>query len=83
MRPLGRAAVLTRILSASPPGSKNRPRRFRFAHAVGKAVRRELWEAYSWVMAAYRKVADRLRTGDREAAFPLGCFPPVLPFVDG
>ena len=31
-------------------------------------------------LLAYRDAADRLREGDRGAAFPNGCFPPPLPF---
>ena len=46
-------------------------------------VRRELWEAYRWFVAAFREAAERLRAGDRNALFPLGSFPPALPFVGG
>ena len=31
--------------------------------------------------AAFREAAEKLRAGDREAAFPVGSFPPGLPFV--
>lgn len=74
------------MLAQGPP---HRPAKIKkspapFVHAVSKAVRRQLWEAYSLgVAAAYRTAADRLRAGDREAVFPLGCFPPALPFVGG
>ena len=50
-------------------------------HAASKPARLALVEAYRWFEAAYREAADRLRVGDREAAFPEGCFPPSLPFV--
>ena len=43
----------------------------------------ELWEAYAWFVAAFREAAEKLRAGDRNAAFPIGSFPPGLPFVGG
>jgi len=50
-------------------------------HAASKAARKSFWEAYSAFVAAFREAADRLRAGDRTARFPLGSFPPALPFV--
>lgn len=50
-------------------------------HAASKAARKRFWEAYSAFVAAFREAADRLKTGDRTARFPLGSFPPALPFV--
>ncbi len=52
-----------------------------FVHAATRKIRKELREAYGWFVAAYREAADRLRKGDRNAAFPPGSFPPHLPFV--
>jgi hypothetical protein len=52
-----------------------------FVHAATRKIRKELWDAYGWFVAAYREAADRLRNGDRNAAFPPGSFPPHLPFV--
>jgi hypothetical protein len=46
-------------------------------------VRRELWNAYSLFVAAYRDAAEKLKTGIRDVVFPQGCFPPSLPFVGG
>jgi hypothetical protein len=46
-------------------------------------VRRELRDAYFWFVAAYRDAAEKLRAGQRDALFPVGCFPPPLPFVGG
>jgi hypothetical protein len=46
-------------------------------------VRRELWEAYRLFVDAFRRAAEKLRAGDRNAEFPLGSFPPGLPFVGG
>ena len=50
-------------------------------HAFRKSVRKALYEAYAWFVAAYREAAAKLRSGDRTVAFPRGCFPPRLPFV--
>jgi len=50
-------------------------------HAYRKTARKALYEAYAWFVAAYREAAAKLRSGDRNAAFPRGCFPPRLPFV--
>jgi hypothetical protein len=33
-------------------------------------------------VAAFREAADKLRAGDRNAAFPIGSFPPRLPYVE-
>jgi hypothetical protein len=80
-RPLGLESVLVQDPHHRPAKIKKSPAPF--VHAISKAVRRELWEAYALVVAAYRTAADRLRAGDRQAVFPLGCFPPALPFVGG
>ena len=29
------------------------------------------------------RASERLKAGDRNAPFPIGCFPPALPFVGG
>jgi hypothetical protein len=52
-------------------------------HAASKAVRRELYEGYAWFVAAYREAAEKLRNGNRMVSFPIGSFPPPLPFVAG
>jgi hypothetical protein len=52
-------------------------------HAFSAAARRELWGAYRIFVGAFRQAADKLRAGDRNAVFPLGSFPPALPFVGG
>jgi hypothetical protein len=52
-------------------------------HAFRREVRRQLYEAYSWFLGEYRK---RRRSSKRETplrTFPVGCFPPALPFVYG
>jgi REP element-mobilizing transposase RayT len=50
-------------------------------HAATKAARKAFYDAYAWFVAAFRKAAEKLRQGDRSAAFPAGSFPPALPFV--
>jgi hypothetical protein len=50
-------------------------------HAASKAIRNGLWEAYHTFLAAFRDAAESLKQGDRLARFPIGSFPPGLPFV--
>jgi REP element-mobilizing transposase RayT len=52
-------------------------------HAATRCIRRELYDAYKFFLAAFREASERLRSGDRNARFPIGCFPPALPFVSG
>jgi hypothetical protein len=52
-------------------------------HAASKAVRRELYAFYAEFVAAYREASEKFRAGNRTVAFPLGSFPPALPFVAG
>lgn len=54
-----------------------------FIHAATKKARKTIYEAYAWFVAAYREAADKLKKGDRDAAFPPGSFPSHLPFVMG
>jgi hypothetical protein len=49
--------------------------------AASKAIRNGLREAYGLFLAAFRDAADLLKAGDRSARFPIGSFPPGLPFV--
>jgi hypothetical protein len=77
--PLGRAA----ILSQDPHGKLTRSKKSpapRF-HAFRKTIRKELYDAYSWFVAALRTASEKLRSGDLTASFPPGSFPPALPFV--
>jgi hypothetical protein len=37
---------------------------------------------YAFVVA-FREATEKLKAGNRNAAFPIGCFPPRLPFVSG
>ncbi|HKI05898.1 MAG TPA: transposase [Thermoanaerobaculia bacterium] len=78
---LGVEAVLGQQPLDHPRRSKKSPAPL--FHAATKAVRRELYEAYGWFVAAYREAAEKLRDGDRTVTFPLGSFPPALPFAAG
>jgi hypothetical protein len=77
--PLGPEAILAQDPFAPPLQTKKSPAPL--VHAVSQRVRRELYEAYYWFLAAFREAAERLKAGDRLVAFPLGSFPPGLPFV--
>jgi hypothetical protein len=50
-------------------------------HAFTRRVRRELYDVDHLFLAAFRDAADKWRAGDRNVGFPLGSFPPGLPFV--
>jgi len=80
IKPLGPAAVLAQNPLRRPKQTKKSPAPA--FHAASKAVRRELWNAYSWFMGAYREAAEKLRAGVRDVVFPPGSFPPALPFVN-
>jgi REP element-mobilizing transposase RayT len=81
IKPLGVAVVLAQNPLRRPKKTKKSPAPA--FHAASKAVRRELWDAYSLFVAAYRTAAEKLRAGVRDVVFPAGSFPPALPFVDG
>lgn len=80
-QPLGPAAILAQDPLDRPKNPKRSPAPL--FHAASARARRELWDAYRWFVAAFRQAAEKLRAGDRNAAFPLGSFPPALPFVGG
>jgi hypothetical protein len=48
---------------------------------VTKAALERFWEAYSAFVAAFRGDRRQAQAGDRTVRFPLGSFPPALPFV--
>jgi hypothetical protein len=52
-------------------------------HAVRLRVKKELYTAYAGFLAAFREAAEKWRSGDRTVVFPIGCYPPALPFVEG
>jgi len=79
VEPLGAEKILAQDPETRPETLDRSPAPF--VHAATRKIRKELWEAYGWFVAAYREAADKLRKGDRNAAFPPGSFPPHLPFV--
>lgn len=79
LQPLGVATILRQNPATRPDKTKKSPApRF---HAASKAVRKGFWEAYRAFVAVFREAAERLKAGDRSARFPVGSFPPALPFV--
>ncbi len=79
VKPLGAAAILRQHPHTWPSKTKKSPSPG--FHAATRAARRELWEAYAKFVAAFREASEKLRHGDRTANFPVGSFPPGLPFV--
>ena len=79
IEPLGAAAILRQDPHSFPSHTKKSPAPA--VHAASKAARQAFWEAYSLFLAAFREAAEKLKAGDRTARFPLGSFPPGLPFV--
>jgi REP element-mobilizing transposase RayT len=77
--PLGAEQVLAQDPETRPESLDRSPAPF--VHATTQKIRKQLWDAYRWFVAVYREAADKLRKGDRNAAFPAGSFPPHLPFV--
>jgi hypothetical protein len=79
LKPLGADAILRQDPRTEPNQTKKSPApRF---HAVRKWIRKELYQAYTLFVQAYREAAELLRMGNRNAVFPRRCFPPPLPFV--
>lgn len=77
--PLGVAGVLRQSHETRPTHTKKSPAPL--YHAATRAVRKAFWEAYATFVSAFREASERLRAGDRMARFPVGSFPPGLPFV--
>ena len=50
-------------------------------HAATKAAREAMRQAYGLFLGAFRDASEKLKSGDRGARFPIGSFPPGLPFV--
>ncbi len=66
--------------------SHDRPKRAKKSpaplfHAFTKSARKLFLETYSRFLTAFREAAESLKAGDLTACFPVGCFPPGLPFV--
>ncbi len=81
VKPLGPKAILAQDPFDRPEAPKKSPAPL--FHAFRREARKALWEAYAWFVAAFREAAEKLRNGDRAAKFPIGSFPPHLPFVSG
>lgn len=78
MMALGVATLQKQHPHTQPYKSKKSPApRF---HAFAVAVLKALGAAYSAFAAAFQIASEKLRSGDRGALFPEGCFPPALPF---
>ena len=79
LAPLGIKAILAQKAEGRPEDPKTSPAPL--FHAFAKATRKALWEAYGWFVAAFQEGAEKLKGGNRNARFPIGSFPPHLPFV--
>jgi hypothetical protein len=79
VEPLGVEAILRQDPHRRPNQTKKSPAPA--YHAASKAARERFWESYSAFVSAFREAADKLKAGDRTARFPLGSFPPAMPFV--
>ena len=62
------------VLRQRPHDRPNRPKKSPapLLHVAAKAARQEMWEAYAWFVGAFRQAAEKLKAGDRMAAFGLG-----------
>ena len=78
---LGVKAILSRDPQHRPSSLARSPAPR--VHAATKAARKLFYEYYAAFVSAFREASERLRRGDRDAPFPLGSFPPALPFVAG
>ncbi len=81
IEPLGREAVLRQNPLTRPNRVKRSPAPL--FHAFRRRVRRQLYETYAAFVAAFRDASAKLRSGDLNAVFPVGSFPPGAPFVSG
>jgi hypothetical protein len=79
--PFGAAKILAQHPWTRPERVKKSPAPL--LHAASKAAREIFYEGFAWFVAAYRTAADKLKRGDPNPGFPLGCFPPAMPFVGG
>jgi hypothetical protein len=79
--PFGREAILGQHPHTRPERIKKSPAPL--VHAATKATRQFFYGLYAELVAAYRIAAEKLRAGDPKPGFPIGCFPPAMPFVSG
>jgi putative transposase len=79
--PLGPLGVQAQNPHDRPARMKKSPAPF--CHAASRWARKALRDAYSEFFGEFRDAAERWKLGDRGACFPVGSFPPGLPFVGG
>jgi hypothetical protein len=77
--PLGVGQILRQNPQGVPNKTKKSPAPL--FHAATREAREAFREAYWTFVAAFREAAEKLKAGDRLARFPVGSFPPGLPFV--
>jgi hypothetical protein len=77
--PLGPEAIRRQKAGTRPEKLKKSPAPY--FHAFRKKVRGALYEGFALFVAEYREASEKLRAGERNVRFPLGCFPPGPPFV--
>ena len=78
-QPLGVSGILRQHPQTRPNRTKKSPAPA--FHAATKVMRKGLREMYAAFVAAFREASEKWRAGDRTASFPVGSFPPGLPFV--
>jgi hypothetical protein len=69
-QPLGAAAIRGQHPHDRPKCPKKSPALL--FHTWSSKMRHELWEAYTWFVAAFQDASEKLPAGGRHAAFPLG-----------
>jgi putative transposase len=79
IEPFGVEAILRQDPHTRPNQTKKSPAPL--CHAASKEGRKKFWEAYSAFVASFREAAEKLKAGEWPVKFPLGSFPPALPFV--
>jgi putative transposase len=78
---LGIAAILAQDPQQRPSSVDRSPAPL--VHAATQAARKLFRDAYAAFVKAFRTATEALRRGERDAPFPVGSFPPALPFVSG
>jgi len=79
IEPWGVEAILRQDPHTRPNQTKKSPAPA--CHAGSKGFRKKFWEEYSAFVADFREAAEKLKAGEWPVRFPLGSFPPGLPFV--
>jgi hypothetical protein len=79
--PFGPAAILAQDPVSRPERIKKSPAPL--FHTASTVMRHYFYEGFAWFVAAYRTAAEKLQKGDLAPRFPVGSFPPALPFVGG